>query len=737
MSRVAARSFVVCLAFLTLSSTASAQINWNVTYADGNIGVGGKGFADPTVVSGSTAGQLRRDSVNAAFTYLNTVLDGRGTVELTFEASLSSGTGFLASFGPENFVGINGSFQNGGVYQAARTNQRPFAAPDGSGTFNFGYGWNYVGQAPNGSNFDMVTVAIHEIGHGLGFLSATSSTGQGLSGSTLGTPDVYSGFDRYLQKGNGTGGGLLNTTISSSNFGSFTGDVNTLVAGNEPPSVVADRLFFGGQYTREVLNGPMQLYAPTTYEDGSSTSHVFDPGAVMNPSVTPDTVKRLKPYEIAMLMDIGWNVYNWNDSTANWLDGANGPLDVTLSKWQTDLGIVYNGVANGGQIFNINSSQGQAPILPPSGQVTSNIVLNFGSGASAYTATNDIGTLRLARLNLSNNAGHSNTITDGTLNFGLNSDGTASVLAPKIVQNGSGAFTIASNIVTNNVASYTTSAPLEIVTFPGSPGLTIDGTGSGRVTISGTISGGISSNGGFNSTTTQGSLTKAGANFTLVLTGNNTYDGGTTINAGTLLVNGQSGTDSGTGPGAVTVNNGGTFGGTGRAAGTVTVNNGGNLAPGDNGVGTLTLGSGLTLNSGSTFTVELNGNLAANYDSLSVTGGSVELGDATLTSSLGGGYTPGASDKLFVIVNSPGVSVTGTFNGLAQGDSFLIGATTAYISYTGDSLGNTATGGNDVVILFSPVPVPEPGAIIGIAVAALGLGRLVRRRKKAEPELAA
>jgi autotransporter-associated beta strand protein/T5SS/PEP-CTERM-associated repeat protein len=68
-----------------------------------------------------------------------------------------------------------------------------------------------------------------------------------------------------------------------------------------------------------------------------------------------------------------------------------------------------------------------------------------------------------------------------------------------------------------------------------------------------------------------GSLSKAGAG-TLILTGDSPYTGGTTVNAGTLRVDGSLGT------GAVTVANAATLTGAGRIGGAVTVQNGGILA---------------------------------------------------------------------------------------------------------------------------------------------------------------
>jgi autotransporter-associated beta strand protein len=93
-----------------------------------------------------------------------------------------------------------------------------------------------------------------------------------------------------------------------------------------------------------------------------------------------------------------------------------------------------------------------------------------------------------------------------------------------------------------------------------------------------------------------GSISQRGTGIT-VLTGANTYSGGTSVTSGTLRVNNTTG--SGTGTGAVTVSSGATLGGTGAISGAVTINSGAHLAPGASieslNVGTLTLAAGSIL----------------------------------------------------------------------------------------------------------------------------------------------
>ena len=161
--------------------------------------------------------------------------------------------------------------------------------------------------------------------------------------------------------------------------------------------------------------------------------------------------------------------------------------------------------------------------------------------------------------------------------------------------------------------------------------------------------------------TSDGGLVKQGSGV-LRLTGANSYTGGTTIEAGTLLANNTAG-GSATGDGAVVVQLGGILGGNGRSAGTTTVLDGGAVAPG-NSVGRLTVG-GLMMNSGATFVAELSGSggvAGVDFDQLMVTG-TANLGGDLLVD-LVSGSVPAHGD-LFKILTAG--SLTGAFGNAANG----------------------------------------------------------------------
>jgi len=215
-------------------------------------------------------------------------------------------------------------------------------------------------------------------------------------------------------------------------------------------------------------------------------------------------------------------------------------------------------------------------------------------------------------------------------------------------------------------------------------GLTVENTGTNS-TLSGVISG-------------AGGLTKQGSG-TLVVSGVDTYTGTTSIGAGRLNLNGSIMSNT-------TVNATGTLGGTGtiNSANSVTVT-GGTVAPGTS-PGILNSGN-VSFDSSSTLAVEIGGttpgSTATSHDQLNVTG-TVSLGDATLALSSFNGFVPSLG-QTFVIINNDGSdTVTGTFNGLAEGGTitnFLGSGLNATITYAG------GTNGNDVVLTAVPPPAPE------------------------------
>ena len=193
-----------------------------------------------------------------------------------------------------------------------------------------------------------------------------------------------------------------------------------------------------------------------------------------------------------------------------------------------------------------------------------------------------------------------------------------------------------------------------------------------------------------------GSITKTGEG-TLLLSGPNTYEGGTTVADGALVVANQIG--SGTGSGPVDVD-AGSLGGSGIIAGAVTVGTGSGtgafLTPG---IGTskqvtLTTQNALTFNSDATYTYTFKGNRnRVRNDVVIANGVTINGGTIAISSSSQNRVRRGM--VLTVISNTSANPISGTFSNLPDGAIINVNGNNLQASYSGGD-------GNDLTLTVVP-----------------------------------
>lgn len=175
-------------------------------------------------------------------------------------------------------------------------------SPDIYAYFNKNASWYFGtdGKTPAGK-FDFVTVALHELCHGLGFLGSMNITDdqQGIWSYGSHFPFAY---DQFIMNGNQQY--LTNIDI----FPNPSKALYNQLTGNN--------LFFDGPILRQRTGNKAALYAPSAYDPGSSIDHlsrVYDQTehTLMTPGIRSGTsVHNPGNITMSILEDVGWaNVF--------------------------------------------------------------------------------------------------------------------------------------------------------------------------------------------------------------------------------------------------------------------------------------------------------------------------------------------------------------------------------------------------------------------------------------------
>ena len=153
-----------------------------------------------------------------------------------------------------------------------------------------GLSWNFGQTAPDLQEIDFRSVITHELGHSLGW-SSTYDPDYDDWGWFVGGYEGITEWDKNLVDSEGS-------KPVNGGSGNFNAEDNPV--------------YWDGENAVAYYGGPVPIYAPDPYRQGSSLSHLDYPafaGLLMSPYAQPGLATRsVSPLEWAMMMDMGWDI---------------------------------------------------------------------------------------------------------------------------------------------------------------------------------------------------------------------------------------------------------------------------------------------------------------------------------------------------------------------------------------------------------------------------------------------
>lgn len=275
---------------------AQASVLFNFNYLD--VGVG---FNDPV------HGADRRNALDSVGSYLSGYLGGySATITLDVNGGITNNN-VLASAGQNYYSpGVLG-FSNYGDVQAkilfGDAADPAAGVADGVVNWNFeDFSWG-LGSTVSSGEFDFFSTALHEMLHTLGFGSDILKNGNDPYGHAPGTPGMWARFDEWVGDQSGY---LIDGTYRLD--GAAWNAASVGGAGN------SGLMFYGPNAMAANGGNPLYLYSPTTWQPGSSGSHLDDQvygGTYLMEAGTGTGpgIRSISAQEVGMFRDIGYSLF--------------------------------------------------------------------------------------------------------------------------------------------------------------------------------------------------------------------------------------------------------------------------------------------------------------------------------------------------------------------------------------------------------------------------------------------
>ncbi len=299
---IGAKGLVAAGLGLALAGPAQGAVTFTFNYLDA-LGVGfnanGQTGIDRKAGLDQATGYLSGLLVNYDAT-INLDVDGSQTDDSTLA---SAGSAFNSSYPGEGFASL------GDVQLKILGGNAADPAPgtaDGSINWNFeDFNWEPLSDFQAGE-LDLISTAIHELAHALGFASDIAQNGESGWGDPAGDPSAWSPFDDFVTD---------STSVPLISDTTFALDGTRWSAASVGGTGTAGLLFDGPNANAANGGNPVPLYSPTTWEDGSSGSHLdtdFFTGAnaqMMNHAAAVAEgldIREFSMIEFGILKDIGY-----------------------------------------------------------------------------------------------------------------------------------------------------------------------------------------------------------------------------------------------------------------------------------------------------------------------------------------------------------------------------------------------------------------------------------------------